>query len=286
MAVETPVRDKYVEVNGLRLHYREWGSEASPPLLLLHGITSNVQTWNRFAPEMADRFRVLALDQRGHGESDWAIAYSTKLMSDDLDAFADALEIGNFELVGHSMGGCNAYFYAAEHPKRVTCLVVGDFGPDVVGSNSGNQVAARIVAAAGASFTDPEDAVQQALVLNVRAAEDDVRDRVLANLRRRDDGPWVWRYDAAGLIAKGPAERMPSPEKQWKMLERLECPTLLVRGAETDILRRETAERMVEVIRDCKLVEVANAGHSIQLENPTGWLDAVRPFLLECSGGN
>jgi esterase len=286
MAVKTPVQDKTIVVNGLRLHYREWGSEASPPLVLLHGITSNAQTWDRFAPAMTDRFRVLALDQRGHGESDWAGAYSTKLMSDDLEAFAEALGLGKFALVGHSMGGCNAYFYSADYPGRVSCLVIGDFGPDVVGSSAGNQVAARIIAAAGASIADPEEAIQPALALNVRAAEDDVRERVLANLRRRGDGRWVWRYDAAGLAGNGPADRMPSPEQQWRLLERLECPTLLVRGAETDILRRDTAERMVEVIRDCRLVEVPNAGHSIPLENPSGWADAVRPFLLNCPGGD
>jgi pimeloyl-ACP methyl ester carboxylesterase len=286
MAVETSVQDKAVLVDGLRLHYRDWGDELSTPLVLLHGITSNAQTWNRFAPAMANRFRVLAIDQRGHGESDWAGAYSTKLMSDDLESFAEALGIARFALVGHSMGGCNAYYFAAEHPERVTCLVIGDFGPDVVGSSAGNQVAARIVAAASASFADPEEAIQPAIALNFRAAEADVRARVLANLRQREDGRWVWRYDAAGLAGKGPADRMPSPDQQWRILERLECPTLVVRGAETDILREETAERMAEVIRNCRLIEVANAGHSIPLDNPSGWLGAIRPFLLDCPIGD
>jgi pimeloyl-ACP methyl ester carboxylesterase len=286
VAVGTQVEDKYLLVDGLRLHYREWGDEESAPLVLLHGITSNAQTWNRFAPQMADRFRVLAIDQRGHGESDWAPAYSTKLMSDDLESFADALGLAKFALVGHSMGGCNAYYFAAEHPERVTCLVIGDFGPDVVGSSSGNQVAARIVAAASASFASPEEAIEPALALNVRAAEVDVRERVLANLRQREDGRWVWRYDAAGLAGHGPVDRMPAQDQQWRLLERIECPTLIVRGAETDILRLETAERMAKVIGNSSLVEVPNAGHSIPLENPRGWLDAIRPFLVDCPSGN
>jgi pimeloyl-ACP methyl ester carboxylesterase len=250
-------------------------------LVLLHGLSSHAHTWDRFAPAVADSFRVLALDQRGHGETDWAEQYSTRLMAADLDAFVDALGLRTFALIGHSMGACNAYYFAANHPERVERLVIGDFGPDTVGSSAGGQVAARIQAAASASFATPEEAVQLAITQNPRADEADVRNRVSANLKQRDDGSWVWRYDAAGLAAHGPAARMPTREEQWQLVARLTCPTLLVRGAESDILQPETAERMVEVIPNCKLVEVERAGHSIPLDNPNGWLDAVRPFLLE-----
>ncbi|HTE86193.1 MAG TPA: alpha/beta hydrolase [Dehalococcoidia bacterium] len=281
MTTVAKVQDKNVSLNGLSFHYRDWGSETAPPLVLLHGITSHSRTWDRFASTMTDRFRVLALDQRGHGETDWAPRYSTKLMAEDLAAFAAALGLGRFALVGHSMGACNAYYVAAQNPKAVDRLVIGDFGPDVVGSTAGGQVAARIQAAATASFADAEEAVRSAVAQNPRAAEADVRHRVSANLKQRDDGRWVWRYDGAGLAAHAPVDRMPSREEQWQMIARIACPTLIVRGAESDTLQRATAERMLEVIPDCRLIEVARAGHSIPLDNPVGWLAAVRPFLLE-----
>jgi esterase len=281
MTTETAVQDKTLALGGINFHYRDWGNSTSPSLVLLHGITSHSRTWDRFAPAMTDRYRVLALDQRGHGETDWTSHYSTKLMADDLGALAGDLALGRFALLGHSMGACNAYYFAAKHPDAVERLVIGDFGPDVVGSTAGGQVAARIQAAATASFGSVDEAVRLAVASNPRAAEEDVRHRVSANLKQRDDGRWVWRYDGAGLAAHGPADRMPSREEQWDIIARIACPTLIVRGAESDTLQRATAERMVEVIPNCRLVEVERAGHSIPLDNPTGWLEAVRPFLLE-----
>jgi pimeloyl-ACP methyl ester carboxylesterase len=281
MTTETRAQDKFLELGGLRFHYREWGSEQSPPLVLLHGLSSHARTWDRFAPQMIDTYRVLALDQRGHGETDWAPQYSTKLMADDAQHFIESLGLGRIALVGHSMGACNAYYLAAHHPELVSRLVIGDFGPDVMGSPAGNNVAGRIRAAADAVFSDPEEVVAAAYAMNPRASETDVRGRVIANLKQRDDGRWVWRYDAAGLAAPGPEGRMPSREEQWAMLERITCPTLIIRGGESDTLTAETAARMLTVIPNVRLVEVPRAGHSIPLDNPDGWLAVVRPFLLE-----
>jgi pimeloyl-ACP methyl ester carboxylesterase len=103
--IQHAVQDKFATANGLRFHYREWGNEGEPPLVLLHGVTGHARVWNRFARTMADGFRVLALDQRGHGETDWGDAYSTELMARDVDAFTHELRLHSFALLGHSMGG-------------------------------------------------------------------------------------------------------------------------------------------------------------------------------------
>src|SRR3974390_2154541 len=100
------VADELIEMRGLRFHYRDWAPKkaGAPDLVLLHGYTSHARTWDSFAEAMTDRYRVLALDQRGHGESGWAPAdrYGIEDMADDLAAFVKALGLKKFTLLGLS----------------------------------------------------------------------------------------------------------------------------------------------------------------------------------------
>ncbi len=273
----TGVQDKFITLNGLRFHYREWGREGAPSLVLLHGLTGHARSWDGLAAAMADRFRVLALDQRGHGESDWAQDYHIDRRLEDLDAFARALELKPFALLGHSMGGIVAYLYPARYPDALTCTVIGDVGPDI--ADIVRAGALQPATPAPEVWDDPEDAVRAARAANPRAAEDLLRRRTLDNLVQRPDGRWVGRYDPALRIPS--ADRQPPSAEQWALLPRISCPTLIVRGALTPQFSRETAERMVREIPRCRLVEVADSGHSVPLDNPSGFLAAVRPFLLE-----
>src|SRR5262249_2360847 len=127
-------------------------------------------------------------------------------------------------------------------------------------------------------FDDPEEAVRRAREANPRPPDAELRHRTLSNLTPRDDGRWTWRYDAVLRAPDRPLPR-PDPEAAWSMLPRIPCPTLLVRGAASDILSPETAARMLRDIPDCRLVEVPDAGHSVPLDNPTGFLAAIDEFL-------
>ncbi len=275
MTTDIHVQDKTVALNGLRFHYRDWGHEGARPLVLLHGFTSHARSWDTFARAMSGRYRVLALDQRGHGETQWATDYAPERMVEDVDAFARVLGLERFALLGLSMGGRNAYGYTGLHPQTVERLVIVDIGPEVVPAGS-----ERIRAGVQATdvFDDPEEAFRAARAANPRASDAELRHRVTNNLMQRDDGRWTFRYDAA-LRAPDRPLRRPDPETTWALLRRITCPTLLVRGAESDILSRETAERMVREIPDCSLVEVPDSGHSVPLDNPAGFLAAVREFL-------
>ena len=275
MTTETQVQDKTITLNGLRFHYRDWGNEGAQPLLLLHGFTGHARSWDTFAAAMRDRFHVLTLDQRGHGESEWTSDYSGERMVEDVDAFQRALGLTRFALLGLSMGGRNAYTYTALHPAEVERLVIVDIGPEIVPAGS-NRIQAGVQAPD--EFDDPEEAVRAARLANPRPPESEQRHRVLNNLMQRDDGRWTWRYDKA-LRTPGGRPPRPDPETIWPLLPRITCPTLLVRGAESDILSPETAARMVRAIPNCRLVEVPHAGHSVPLDNPDGFLAAVRPFL-------
>jgi pimeloyl-ACP methyl ester carboxylesterase len=273
MATGTEVQDATIQLNGLRFHYRDWGNPEAQALLLLHGFTGHARTWDTFAAAMRDRYRVLALDQRGHGETEWATDYAPERSVEDIDAFVRELGLKQFALLGLSMGGRNAYTYTALHPEEVERLVIVDIGPEIVPAG-----AQRIQTGVQApdTFDDTEEAVRRAREANPRPPDAELRHRILNNLKQTDDGRWTWRYDKALRTGSRPR---PDPETVWPLLARITCPTLLVRGAESDVLSRETAARMVETIPNCRLVEVPDSGHSVPLDNPPGFLAAVQQFL-------
>jgi esterase len=268
--------DRLVMLNGLRFHYREWGQPDAPPLVLLHGYASHSRSWDTFARALAPQFRNFALDQRGHGETGWTNDYSADRMIEDVAAFVGAVRLDRFDLLGLSMGGRNAYGYAARHQETLKRLVIVDIGPEAPAAGS-----ARIRSGALANdiFDSPEEAFAVARAGNARPPEAEHRARIINSLMLRDDGRWTYRYDKA---LRDPERPRPQPDAaaHWAMLERINTPTLLVRGAESDILAAEIAQKMTEVMPNCTLVTVPDAGHSIPLDNPQGFIAAVKPFLV------
>jgi pimeloyl-ACP methyl ester carboxylesterase len=276
MTTEMRALDKNLSINGLNLHYRDWPNEGAPALVLLHGFTGHAASWDTFAEAMNDRYRVLALDQRGHGDSEWAKDYAPERRVEDLEQFVAALELGRFTLLGLSMGGICAYGYAAKHPETLEKLVIVDIAPTLERtgmSRISSGVQAKDV------FDTQEEAVAQARLGNPLAPDDALRYRALNNLKQRDDGKWTFKYDVA--LRNGSTARVVPPDSEaiWASLANITCPTLLVRGEKSDLLGMAAAERMVATIPDCKLVQVANSGHSVPLDNPPGFLEAVRSWL-------
>src|SRR5205085_8668122 len=109
-----------------RLHYLDWGEAGNPPFVLLHGFSAMARYFDGFAAHARRHFHVYALDQRGHGESDWADSYEPDDMSNDLAEFVDQLGLDRFVLLGHSMGGGVSFRYPADHLERVVRLLILD----------------------------------------------------------------------------------------------------------------------------------------------------------------
>ena len=269
-------RDQLVMLHGLRFHYREWGRPGAPPLVLLHGFGAHARLWDTFARAVAGDYRIFALDQRGHGETAWADAYSVDLMIADLVAFVRALRLDRFALVGHSMGGRNAYGYAAQHQETLTQLVLVDIAPEIPAEAS-NRVR-RTMAQTSDTFDSPEEAFAAVRAANPFPPDDELRARTLAGLMLREDGRWTFRYDPA---LRDPGRfRMPfDPAANWALLRSIATPTLLVRGAESDLLDPAIARRVAEEMPACTLVTVPAAGHPVPLDNPQGFIGAVKPWL-------
>ena len=233
--------------------------------------------WDATASVLArDGYRVIALDQRGSGESDRAPSYSLDLFVEDLAAFIAGLGIEPFALVGLSVGGRVAYRYASRPDARVRRLVIVDTGP--VYERSG---VARVLARRTGPevFKDPAEAVHRQAAAQPRWAARDAAglvELVRYNLLETPEGGWTWRYDpkvhAEHLVRAAEADG-------WAALARVRCPTLVVRGQQSDLLGHETAERMARELPSGVLVEVPGAGHLIPLEEPDAFVAVLRRFL-------
>lgn len=278
------VRDELVELRGLRFHYRDWapGAGDAPVLIALHGYSGHARTWDHFAKGMCDRYRVLALDQRGHGETDWAPkdAYGTLEMVEDLKAFVRAMGLKRFTLLGLSMGGIVSFAYAGLKPAELECLVVIDIAPEI--STAGLK---RLYAEVREDdvFHTREDAFQHARRCNSRPPPAHHRDRVDHSLMRLGDGRWTFRFDRALRDPSVSRNRL-SPAEGWRRVGAIDVPTLLVRGEVSDILDRDIAEHMVGLLARGELAEVRGSGHSVPLDRPDEFLSLVRGFLAKQPG--
>ncbi len=273
------VSDELIELRGLRFHYRDWAAARAdaPTLLLLHGYTGHARSWDAFAQALTNDYRVLALDQRGHGETGWAPPdqYGTDDMVADLAAFVAALGLSDFVLLGLSMGGSVAIHYAATQPTQLDRLVIVDIAPEIAVDGLSRTQAG---VAQSDVFASREAAFERARGANPVAPDATLRHRVYQSLMRTETGEWTYRYDRALRDSSVPRSR-PSVEEGWAAVAKINVPTLVVRGAKSDILDREIAQKMVGALADGVLAEVPAAGHSVPLDQPEGFLVAVRSFL-------
>ena len=272
--------------HGVQLRLLEWSREGTA-LLLLHGFDNDAHVWDGLAPLLAPYYRTLALDHRGHGKSGWDPEgrYDHETLSLDVEAVLDRLEIKRAVLIGHSLGGRIAMRFARRNPERMAGLVIVDCGPEL--DARGVTRIQLDVRSTEPSF-DSVEAFHRVLAHRYPEAHPATLERLAGHwLRQRPDGRFEPRTDPAFMRGRGSSggkARVAAEDETallWDALRRTPCPTLVVRGAASDILDPDTAERMCEeALPDGRLVVIPRAGHSVMLDNPAAFQDAVCGFVL------
>ncbi|MBM2826995.1 MAG: alpha/beta hydrolase [Dehalococcoidia bacterium] len=269
-AMETGAKPqgKIAEANGLRLNYLDWGNSSAPDMLLVHGMTGNSRAWDFFANALREEYHILALDQRGHGDSEWPAdhSYTTRSLVSDIDAFVDALKLEKFVYIGHSMGAHNGLGYASRRPQKVGKLVLVDHGP--ARENPSN------FGPSPQSFASIDDLVDWYQQTNKIQSREVLRHRALWSAKLGANGMYEFKHDPeirAGWVC----------EDLWGIMPKVTCPTLLLRGGESTSMSREYAERTVKALAEGQLQEIPGAGHSIMLDQPARFEEAVRKFLAQ-----
>jgi pimeloyl-ACP methyl ester carboxylesterase len=267
-------RDRYVSLDGLRLHSREWGTSAAPAVLLLHGGSAHAHWWDFFAAAIADRYHAIALDLRGHGDSDHAVppAYRLDDYAQDLAAFTEARGLERFDLIGHSLGGMVAAVYAAQSPERVRSLVSVD-SPLAITPGSARYMT-RLRNFPQPIYRDREQAIRRFRLLPTKT---DAAEAVLAHvaahgIRQLPDGRWTLKFDREAMAHNEPQDLTPR-------VRTLTCPILFVRGAQSAVLPHAALTAVLETVRHAETVEIPHAHHHVMLDNPAAFERAVRGFL-------
>ncbi len=274
--------------DGLSVHVLEW-SEAGTPLVLVHGFGNEAHIWDDFAPLVAPHYRTVAVDLRGHGDSDHdpERRYDYDCHVADLEAITAALGIERLVLVGHSFGGRTSMLFAAKHPERMAGLVIVDIGPEHDPRGT-TRIRMEVMQRGDGSFADPAE-YERVLAHNFPAGSEGALRRMAQHeLRRRADGRYERKADPAFMAgrpgaseAEGEAGERDTAKRLWDALARILCPTLVVRGAASDILSPEIADRMVDdVLQKGQLAIVPRAAHSVMTDNPAGFAEATSGFVL------
>ena len=277
---EISPRSMQIHAGDLEFHYLEWGNPDLLPVVLLHGIAQQAHSWDFVSLALADRYRVIALDARGHGDTQWPSDgdYSIEAHQKDLDAFVHAVHLENFVLIGHSMGGRNGYIYTSRQPENVKALVIVDTGPDTVAS--GSKRIRRFVA-----LSDELDSYEE-FVERVRQytgrPEWMVHGSLQHAIREMPNGKWTWKYDK---VIRSPEFVPPTwtPDQLWDCVKAINCPTKVIRGANSDLFTNETMEKMTDILPLGSSAVVENAGHLVPGDNTPGFLEAIEAFLKDVS---
>jgi pimeloyl-ACP methyl ester carboxylesterase len=271
-------RSGNIVLRQMRFHYLDWGDPAAPPIVLLHGGHQSAHSWDLVSLHLAENYRVLALDQRGHGDSEWArdVEYSNHTMSLDAEAFITSMGLQQPVLIGHSMGGRNAMLLAHRSAALLRALVIVDVGPEL--SEKGRQAIAGFVRE-NQEFNDLEHFVQSVRKYDPYRPREHVERTVKYNMLQRADGKFVSKCDynprRLGLMhGRGLQDNLTLDD-----VRTLDLRTLLVRGANSTILEPEAAERFAGALPKGELVTVPDCGHNVHGQNTKGFISELDRFL-------
>jgi pimeloyl-ACP methyl ester carboxylesterase len=268
---ELPV-DKFVTVNGLQIHYLDWGNAGKQPLILLHGIARVAHTFAHVAPHFAKDFHVIAVDMRGHGDSGWHAqgAYLVEDYTSDIEQLIEQLCLRNVVLWGASTGGRVVQMIAGLHPDWVSAVIVEDVGPErpaAISNRRGDRMAKE-----ADGWASVDELVAQLKVDNPRTQEPVLRNLAQHGAKLRADGRIVWKRDPA--ILKGFI-----PTELWGAVHRIKAPIIYVLGGASTIVPLETQQELKRALPQVQIVTMSELGHYPSDEQPEAFLAIADRFL-------
>jgi pimeloyl-ACP methyl ester carboxylesterase len=267
-------------VEGTKQHYEVWGDPAHPAVVLVHGLRAYGRWFEPVAQALKGQYWVIAPDLRGRNLSPWAADgdYSIEAYVQDLAALADHCGVDEFALGGHSLGGTIIANFIQRFPDRVAAAILFDASPEADPAG-----VARIkseVAATPQRFGSMDAAAQFLRALHKRASDADFAIRLQSMLSEDADGGVQFRIDPA-CTRQPPA---PAAES-WQAFGSIRCPTLQLRGLESDILSTAHFERIRAMLPGCENIEIPAAAHMVVEDNPAATAAAVAAFLAKVYPG-
>jgi len=272
LQVSAPPVDRFVDVNGLRMHVVDWGGSEKPPLVMIHGLDRVARTFDHLAVRFSGKYHVLAIDMRGHGDSGWDPKgrYLVEDHVTDLEGVVQQLGLRNIVLWGNSTGGRVVQVFAGMHPDLVSKVISEDVGPE-----RPRQIAdsyRRRVEQEQAGWASEDDLKAQLRKTNPRMSAAVLEAYVRYGSTRRADGHVIWKRDPAlvnGFVATD----------LWRFVRNITAPTLYLLGGRSAIVPPETQEELKKTLPRVQVVAIPGTGHFPSDEEPDQVVAIVETFL-------
>ncbi len=289
MTLTGPISNSFISQR-LRLNYVDWGNEAAPPLLLIHGGRDHCRSWDWVAEKLRDDWHVIAPDLRGHGDSAWSPEgnYDMHAFVYDLAQLIHQLDLSPVTIVSHSMGGNIAIRYTGLYPENVRKLVaIEGLGPSpkMLAEREAQGLPSRFRKwiedkrnAAGRQpkrYPTLESALERMKAENSYLTDEQARHLTINGISRNEDGSWSWKFDNYLNIWSSFDIPQADLEKLW---EAITCPTLLLYGANSWASNPETDGRSRH-FKNAEIVEFENAGHWLHHDQFNRFMDEIKSFL-------
>lgn len=252
----------------MKLHYRTLGE--GKPMIILHGLFGFSDNWQTHAKKLAEYYLVILVDLRNHGHSDWADEISYELMANDVYELCLELQLSDFILLGHSMGGKVAMYFAQAHEHLLDKLVVVDIGMKAYPMHH-EHILAGIHAVDIKNNKTRSQAEKQ---LSAHIDSEGVKQFLLKNLYWKEKGQLAWRMNVEVLERDMPNILAEVPDTQ------VNVPTLFIRGEMSNYILDEDIPAIEDVFIDAEIVTIQNAGHWVHAEAPAEFLDTLLSFCL------
>ena len=264
--------DRFLEVNGLRIHYVDWGGEGKPPFVMVHGLDRVARTFDHLATRFTSKYRVLAIDMRGHGDSGWD-PQGRYLVEDhvgDLEGVVGQLELRDLVLWGNSTGGRVVQVFAGKHPELVSRVISEDVGPE-----RPRQIAdtyAKRVQQEQAGWASQDELLAQLRKSNPRMSPAVLEPYVRYGTKKRADGRIEWKRDpqlVKGFVAT----------ELWRYVRNIKAPILYIIGGRSNIVPPETQDELRKTLPNAQLVTIPDVGHYPSDEKTDEVVTIVNRFL-------
>jgi pimeloyl-ACP methyl ester carboxylesterase len=292
--VPTGGHSAFTLVDDRQVHYLAWGKRSAPAVVCLHGGAQTAYMYEALGAALADRYWVVAPDLPGHGDSDIDLAVAgtvggidRRALADSVEAFLDHVGVDEAVFVGASLGGITSLTIAAQSPSRVVAIALIDIGHRLEDEGVKRIIEFMTKHESFASLEEAAAAVAE--YLPQRKASAGGPERLKRNLRQRADGRWEWKHALGrSLRERGITGDAVSPGGWREMvagmdaeLTRLQCPVLVLRGSQSDVLSDAGAQEVAKLIPDARLATIGAAGHHAAGDNPETTVTLVRAFLDE-----
>jgi pimeloyl-ACP methyl ester carboxylesterase len=274
----------------LKLHYAAWGDPANPPLLLLHGGRDHCRSWDWAAARLSDRYRIIAPDLRGHGDSAWSPDGDYSLMAYlyDLAQLIHQLNLAPLSIIAHSLGGNIALRYSGLFPENVSRLVaIEGMGPSpaMIARREETPVASRWRAwieekrqAAGRTprrYRDLDEALARMKSENSYLTDDQARHLTVHGISQNEDGTYSWKFD--NYLRVWPPLDL-TPAQVADLWSSIACPTLLCYGEKSWASNPEKDGR-ARHFKAARTVSFPDAGHWLHHDRFEMFMETVEGFL-------